>query len=152
MPFEILLTNRARCDLVKLEQNPSLVKLLKAVRKAIGYLQTNTKHPSLNTHKYGRINGQNKEDVFEAYAENHTPTAYRIFWHYGPGKYYYHNCCYTSPIALSNQSNLSPPVIGSRPANALFSFIVIKSLAAIFAHTFSRFSLKAEIESRSKSR
>ena len=26
------------------------------------------------------------EDVFEAYAENNTPGAYRIFWYYGPGK------------------------------------------------------------------
>jgi len=24
------------------------------------------------------------EEVFEAYAENRTPAAYRIFWYYGP--------------------------------------------------------------------
>lgn len=29
--------------------------------------------------------GAHGEEIFEAYAENHTPTAYRIFWHYGPG-------------------------------------------------------------------
>lgn len=26
------------------------------------------------------------EDVFESYAQNNTPGAYRIFWHYGPKK------------------------------------------------------------------
>jgi hypothetical protein len=28
----------------------------------------------------------NNEDVFEAYAQNKTPSAYRLFWHYGPNK------------------------------------------------------------------
>jgi hypothetical protein len=32
------------------------------------------------------MHGENGEEVFEAYAENNTPGAYRIFWHYGPGK------------------------------------------------------------------
>ena len=26
------------------------------------------------------------EKVFESYAQNNTPGAYRIFWHYGPKK------------------------------------------------------------------
>ena len=25
-------------------------------------------------------------EIFEAYAENNTPAAYRIFWYYGPNK------------------------------------------------------------------
>jgi len=49
-------------------------------------LQTNRKHPSLHTHKYESLKGKNGEEVFEAYAENKTPAAYRIFWHYGPGQ------------------------------------------------------------------
>jgi hypothetical protein len=32
------------------------------------------------------MHGENGEEVFEAYAENNTPGAYRIFWHYGLGK------------------------------------------------------------------
>jgi hypothetical protein len=28
--------------------------------------------------------GAGGEKVFEAYAQNDTPGAYRIFWHYGP--------------------------------------------------------------------
>ena len=43
-------------------------------------------HPSLNTHKYTAIEGPNGEEIFEAYTENKTPAAYRIFWYYGPDK------------------------------------------------------------------
>jgi hypothetical protein len=32
------------------------------------------------------MRGRNGEEVFEAYAENNTSCAYRIFWHYGPSK------------------------------------------------------------------
>ncbi|NNM58831.1 MAG: hypothetical protein HKM04_03360 [Legionellales bacterium] len=63
-----------------------MLKRLKAVRKALAYLETNPRHPSLNTHKYSSLTGQNGEEVFEAYAENNTPAAYRIFWCYDPSK------------------------------------------------------------------
>ena len=61
---------------------------LKKVRRAIGYLQTNPRHPSLNTHLYTGYENpfQRGCPVFEAYAENRTPGAYRIFWCYGPNK------------------------------------------------------------------
>ena len=48
-------------------------------------METNLKHPSLNTHLYDELIGPNGEKVFESYAQNRTPGAYRIFWHYGPG-------------------------------------------------------------------
>ncbi|BBJ31349.1 hypothetical protein RAS_04580 [Rickettsia asiatica] len=67
----------------ELENNKGLEKRLKAVKKTLAYLQMNPRHPSLNTHKYKSIKGHNGEEIFEAYAENNTPTAYRIFWHYG---------------------------------------------------------------------
>lgn len=86
MAFELLFTDQANLDLDALEQNKSLAKRLKAVCKALAYLQTNPRHPGLNTHKYSAFAGPNGEDIFEAYAENNTPAAYRIFWHYGRGK------------------------------------------------------------------
>ena len=49
-------------------------------------METNLRHPGLNTHRYDSLTGANGEDVFEAYAENDTSAAYRIFWHYGPDK------------------------------------------------------------------
>ena len=79
-------TDQADLDLSALENSPDLAKRFKSVRKALGFLQANPRHPGLNTHKYTSLAGPKGEDVFEAYAENNTPGAYRIFWMYGPGK------------------------------------------------------------------
>lgn len=49
-------------------------------------MEANPRHPGLNTRKYSSLVGANGEEVFEAYAENKTSAAYRIFWYYGPGK------------------------------------------------------------------
>lgn len=62
--------------------------LFKQVAKAIRQLAENPRHPSLNTHEFTGLpnpfDPQGK--VFEAYAQNNTPGAYRIFWCYGPQK------------------------------------------------------------------
>ena len=84
--FDLLFTHQASVDLDELEQNENFSKRLKAVRKALGYLQTNPRHPGLKIHKYSAIKGLKGQEIFEAYAENQTPAAYRIFWHYGPSK------------------------------------------------------------------
>ncbi len=86
MKFKLRFTEEAAIDLDELEENPSFQKRLKAVRKALGFLEENPKHPSLNTHKYVSLTREFGIEVFEAYAENKTPQAYRIFWHYGPEK------------------------------------------------------------------
>lgn len=86
MSFILLFTEQAKKDLTNLESNKSLKKRLKAVLKTLGYLQLNPRHSSLNTHKYFSLCGPNNEEVFEAYAKNNTPAAYRIFWYYGPDK------------------------------------------------------------------
>ncbi len=83
MQFEIVLSNRAKESLRVLSQNPALEKRYKAVKKAIGYLANNPRHPSLNTHEFQSCTGPNGAKMFEAYAENNTPGAYRIFWCYG---------------------------------------------------------------------
>ena len=60
--------------------------LFKQVAKTIELLLSNPRHNSLETHEYSSLehpfdpNGK----VFEAYAQNRTPGAYRIFWCYGP--------------------------------------------------------------------
>jgi hypothetical protein len=86
MPYEIKFSHHGCTDFQTLQNEPSLAKRLKAVRKALGLLEHNPRHPGLNTHKFTSKRGPNGEDVFEAYAENNTPGAYRIFWIYGPGK------------------------------------------------------------------
>ncbi|MCK5768353.1 MAG: hypothetical protein KAH35_08295 [Candidatus Atribacteria bacterium] len=50
------------------------------------FLCENLRHPSLQTHIIYSIKGPSGEKVFEAYAEQSIPSAYRIFFYYGPGK------------------------------------------------------------------
>ena len=86
MSFKLQFAKEAQDQLAALRDNGALSKRGKAVISALGKLENNPRHPSLNTHKFTSRRGDNDEDVFEAYAENNTPGAYRIFWHYGPDK------------------------------------------------------------------
>jgi hypothetical protein len=65
MSYKLLFTDQANDDLNSLEQNPHLKKRLKAVRKALGYLETNPKHPGLNTHKFSSLEGAHGEEVLK---------------------------------------------------------------------------------------
>jgi hypothetical protein len=62
--------------------------LFKQICKSLTYLESDPRHPSLNTHKYESfINPWDANvPVFTAYAQNKTSSAYRIFWSYGKGK------------------------------------------------------------------
>lgn len=86
--FALRFTRTAQETLESLERNPSKSGLVKQIKKSLGYLQTNPRHPSLNTHEYTSISHpfNPEEKVFEAYAQSNTPSAYRIFWCYGPEK------------------------------------------------------------------
>lgn len=79
-------TEDAEDALLELKNDPSKKRILKDVLKALRYMEINLRHPSLNTHQYHNLKGANGEKVFEAYAQQSTSGAYRIFWHYGPGK------------------------------------------------------------------
>ena len=82
--FRLQFTAIAKLQLELLRKNKSLKKRLKAVLKSLAYLETNPRHPGLNTHKFSAFTGPNDKEIFEVYAENKTPAAYRIFWCYGP--------------------------------------------------------------------
>jgi hypothetical protein len=84
--FELIFTSQADEDLQGIENDPSRRDVLKAVRKILGFMETNLRHPSLNTHEFISLKGPNGEKVFEAYGQQKTPAAYRIFWYYGPGR------------------------------------------------------------------
>lgn len=86
MKFKLVFTDEAKTNLADLEKNPSQKAVQKAVRKTLGIMETNLRHPGLKTHKYASLKGPNGEEVFEAYAQNQTSIAYRIFWYYGPAK------------------------------------------------------------------
>jgi hypothetical protein len=88
MPFELKFTSEAKGQLCDLEHDDNMKDLvkLKRVRRCLALLQTNPKHPGLNSHKYGAVAGVGGEDVWECYVETRTSAAWRVFWHYGPGK------------------------------------------------------------------
>ena len=84
--LKIEFTKEAEKQFLDLKRNKSKQRQFKAVRKTIGYMQINLRHPSLNTHKFDQPKSPFGGSVFESYAQNKTPGAYRIFWVYGPGK------------------------------------------------------------------
>ncbi|MBI4368847.1 MAG: hypothetical protein HY547_01310 [Elusimicrobia bacterium] len=84
--FELLFTAAAARQLDALDKDKSKSSALKAVKKTLGLMEMNLRHPGLNTHKFESLEGPNGEEIFEAYAQQHTPAAYRIFWRYGPVK------------------------------------------------------------------
>jgi hypothetical protein len=84
MNRKLRLSQEAQDCLSTLAGDPHSAGLLKQVRKVLVLLETNLRHPSLNTHKFKSLQGPDGEEVFEAYVQNQTPGAYRVFFHYGP--------------------------------------------------------------------
>ena len=84
--FEIFLTDEARNQLERVKKDKGLGKRYNAVQKALQFLSENPRHKSLNTHQFTSLSGPKGEKIFEAYAEQSTLAAYRIFWYYGPDK------------------------------------------------------------------
>lgn len=84
MQRKIEFTPTADRQLTALENDPSKAAICRQAKKALGYLETNPRHPGLVTHEFTALVGANGEKIFEAYAQNNTPGACRIFWHYGP--------------------------------------------------------------------
>ena len=54
MHFKLKFSEEAELKLKEIEQDRSKKGLLKQVRKILGFMETNLKHPSLNTHKFSR--------------------------------------------------------------------------------------------------
>lgn len=86
MSFFLSLTPTAKQSLKELKKSTHLEKRFKAVSKALKYLAEDPRHPSLQTHQYFSLSGPDGEKIFEAYAEQDTPAAYRIFFYYGPSR------------------------------------------------------------------
>lgn len=84
--FMIKFTVEAEQQLMHLKTTKSKQAQFKSIAKAIAYMKVNLRHPSLSTHKFDAIKSPFDGDVFESYAQNKTPGAYRVFWVYGPNK------------------------------------------------------------------
>ncbi len=84
MQRQLRFTDEADAQLTALAADPAKSGLNKQVLKTLGLLELNPRHPGLQTHEYTSLAGANGERVWEAYAQNNTPGAYRVFFHYGP--------------------------------------------------------------------
>lgn len=86
MIFRLIFNDDAKDQFQELERSKRKQAAFKAVRKTLAFMETDLRHPSLKTHEFSSLAGPNSEKVFESYAQNNTPGAYRVFWYYGPEK------------------------------------------------------------------
>jgi hypothetical protein len=114
LSFELKYTLEAHQQYSDLSRAKHLTTQFKAVRKALRLLQENPAHPSLKTHKYDSLIGPGKTEVFEAYAQNNTPGAWRIFWCYHPPKKQNQE---TSALSVQRKKQL-PPTATKKPSSA----------------------------------
>ena len=85
MTYRLRFADEAKAALEHLESrgNETAAKL-KKVRKALGHLQRDPRHRGLHTHQYENFPGRPDDKVWDSYVENHTPSAWRLYWMYGP--------------------------------------------------------------------
>jgi len=81
MAFKLSFTDEAKGQLESLKSDP---KKLKKVRKCLGMVETDPKHPGLRSHKYSQMKSDDNKGVFESYVEKHSTGVWRVFWIYGP--------------------------------------------------------------------
>lgn len=55
--------------------------LFNQVKKTLKHLRENPRHPGLETHPYSSLEHpwDSSQKIFEAYVQNNTPAAYRVF-------------------------------------------------------------------------
>lgn len=84
--FELEWTTEAEATFDQLKTSPSDKARYKAVKKTLRFLAKDPRHKSLQTHPFFSLAGPDGEKVFEAYAQQNTPAAYRVLWCYGPAR------------------------------------------------------------------
>lgn len=84
-PYDLVYTTEAEKVINDLRSKAQYATKLKKVRKALRLLaDPGPTYPGLNSHQYQSVKGPGGEPVWESYVENHTPSAWRIWWIYGP--------------------------------------------------------------------
>ncbi len=84
-PYVLVYSNEAEAILDDLRSKAHFAGKLKKVRKALRLLeQVGPSHPGLATHQYQSVKGPDGAAVWESYVENRTPSAWRMWWIYGP--------------------------------------------------------------------
>ena len=86
MKFTLQMTAEAKAQLTAIMLDPAKVGLQKKIKKALGYLTQNPKHPSLNSHPLQGSEESLGVKIWISYAQNKTPAAHRILWTYSKTK------------------------------------------------------------------
>lgn len=94
MPFEILYgypdIENLMEDLLERKNKNQLgkdeLKYLKKTVKCFQFLSQDPTYSSLNSHKIDILSKKAGIEIWQSYLENHTPSAGRIFWLFGPKK------------------------------------------------------------------
>jgi hypothetical protein len=85
MPYKLRFAKQAAETLKTLERGgPNEQAKLRKVRRALGKLEQDPRHPGLASHRYESFPVDRDVTVWDSYVENRTPSAWRIFWCYGP--------------------------------------------------------------------
>lgn len=83
--FKLRFSPPAAATLKDLEGGgPNEQAKLKKVRRALALLEQDPRYPGLNSHQYESFPVDKNVKVWDSYVENRTPSAWRIFWRYGP--------------------------------------------------------------------
>ena len=84
MRFRLEFSINARTAIQRLEADASARVRLKKVRKVLAFLEEDPRHPGLRVHPFHSLQGPNGEAIFEAFVENQTAGAWRVWFWYGP--------------------------------------------------------------------
>ena len=85
MPHVLRFTSHAAGAYQQLQNGGAATQAkFKKVRKTLGLLQVNPRHSGLRSHEYENFPGHADDKVRDSYVENNTPSAWRIYWMYGP--------------------------------------------------------------------
>lgn len=88
MRYTLRFAKRASATLQLLaDGGPNERAKLAKVRRALRRLEENPRHPSLHSHLYESFPVDRDVKVWDSYVENRTPSAWRIFWQYGPDEF-----------------------------------------------------------------
>ncbi|BCB84694.1 hypothetical protein [Phytohabitans suffuscus] len=84
-PYNLHYTDEAEKILDDMAASAQYKAKLKKVRKTLRLLeQQGPRYPGLNSHRYESVPGPGGAELWESYVENNTPSAWRIWWIYGP--------------------------------------------------------------------
>lgn len=80
------MTSEAKLQLQKIMTDSSKMGLQKQLKKCLGLLSSNPRHPGLNSHPLVGSEESTGLKIWTSYVQNKTPSAHRVLWCYSNTK------------------------------------------------------------------